>query len=1445
MISLFWSFFIFQLFGQPTLPTDSFAPVMELASMNNCNLAISIPQDDCVQGLEFPMPISGLNNIILGDNVELSEARLIINHTWELDLRIYLRSPSGTRIPLSIENGTPSSNNAYGDISISDCAAYTAFTEDPCLDLLTLEDSSLEENFTGKFLPDGDFSDFDGEDPNGIWYLEICDKDAGANLGRLEYADLFFTEIHCDAPENVQVSSVNNASITVTWDPIPNTVLTLIEVLPHGATPSTDSTSANGNIFQTNNISSSTALELQEDTGYDVYVRTQCPNELYSKNSCPVFVQTACETQAVTIQNNFDNQPNCVPTCGASCLIQGLWSNVSYDDFDWLIGQGSITSVQSGPSDDVDGGGKYAYVETNNINCQFNKTAILESNCLQVSANQNNCHMSFYVHSYGSGLGVLELEILPQGSQQWASIWSSMGINDNNWLRQYINLQSYDGQNVKIRFVATGATSNSSNIAIDEISFYGAQPGGTPSFVHYRDRDNDGYGNSAEPLALCSAIPPLGFVTTAGDCDDSNPNISPISAEIGCNSIDENCNGMSDDNMVNAPSTFLQEVCSGESILIEVANTNGYETHWFEDSFGNNSLGEGNPLEINLTSGNKTVYAQNVLRNGPGLRLTEANLVSPYHLEIESIGKADDYSGWKIYVNSVLNGNDINGYNATPWLLGQMDAGEVLTRTRNDWTNPILWPNSRPGWVMLIDQQGTIQDALFWNWSDTEMATLQLNIEGKFYNISNVPWQGSAINAGNCAGTLSLFGSEESNSTIDYKCQLIGTIGDSNPDLSYETVCASGLVSMPVSVKQSPDVDFVLDNDPCDNGSVSSGIELLVDDGVGPFEYFWSNGSTEQNQNNLAPGNYNVTIVGGNGCNTILENITIGTNSATLGVFTEEVQNASCFGSEDGMVVVEVEGGAPPYQFNWIVGVARDDVYSNRDTLQGLAEGQYAVTVTDNNGCVSSTSFEVDQPQQVTINLASQIPSCQSSFDGFISVVAEGGNPPFSYQWNNGRTTSTNSNLSFGTFTVTITDDNDCVLVSDPIIFNPLADTIVLENLNINQVECASQNSGFIETSFTGGVGVLSYLWDNGATTASLYELEAGSYSLTVTDDNQCEYYLQNVTIDQPLNSSIALNFNTTNTSCNGVCDGVLSTSITGGNPPYIYNWSTGDSTATLFDLCEGTVGLTITDAVGCENTFDNEIFISAEGTDLLATNQVDSITCFNSGDGLVQILMSGGSPPYTYHWGHTAEDTPVLTDLQPGDYNCTVFDNQGCIFTPETLTLINPTIISLDSLHIEPSVANAQDGAIEIFLLGGRGDFTITWYDANDEEVGTGFFINNIGIGNYSFIAVDQGGCEYEKRDIVVELSTATAASHHLQTFDLAPNPSSDYIFLDAQFDQALSLDLYIYDASGRIINTQTLGVQQKFRERLDVSDFISGVYFAVLWDAGDFIGRKTFIVD
>ncbi len=1449
LISLFWSIFIIQFLGLSVDQNEAIVVNELTISSENCGLSIPIPQDNCAQGLAYALPINHLSNTSLGSNVELSEARLIISHTWELDLRISLRSPSGTVVPLSFENGSSASSTSYGDISVPNCAAHTSFTMNPCLNLLTLEDPSIENNFVGMFLPEGDFSDFDGEDPNGIWFLEVCDKDAGANLGNLEYAELIFTEIHCPEPENVTINSVNNASITVSWDPIPNTELTLIEVVPHGEAPSTGLFSVNGNIFQTNNISTTTALQLAEDTAYDVYVRTRCPNGEYSKNACMVFVQTACATQAVTIRDDFDSNSPCIASCGLVCNVQGTWDNARDDNFDWSINFGSTITNGSGPSADVSGSGNYLNVETNGSACQFNNRAVLETNCLQISANQNNCHMSFFHHLSGNDIGSLSLEILPQdGSNQWQNLWIESGSTGDLWFRNYIDLRNFHGQTVRMRFVATGATSNRGNIALDEIVFYGAQTNGNASFMHWRDADNDGFGNSAEFITLCSSSAPSGFVTNDLDCNDFDNSIFPGATEIGCNNIDENCNGMFDDSNVINPNAPLQNICSGNNF---VSVDGGLEVNWYSDFNQQNFIGSGNPLPVDLESGFQVLYAQNVMRNGPGLRLTEVSLLFPFELELQSIGVSGNYQDWNVYANSVLsetNGEGINSFHPSPWPLTALEGGAIQVRDRQGWTTPVLWNNSNPGWVMLIDNQGVVRDAIFWNWSDSEMASLQLNIEGRDYSLNDMPWQGSAINVNNCDGSISLDGSFESNSRTDYSCGEDQSIGADNSTLEYEVVCTSNLISVPINVAQAPVIDFELDNDPCENGSISSGVVLEINDGVGPFQYHWSNGSREQNQQNLLPGSYSVTVTGGgNGCHTVIDNISIGVNSSTIGVFTKEVKDVSCAGAADGVVVVEVNGGAPPFQFNWEVGVAREEVFQSTDTLRGLPSGSFAVTVTDNNGCVSTTDFAVAEPLEVNIAVNSLPPTCQSSFNGFIELQTTGGNAPYSYAWSNGRSSSSNLNLPFGEYAVTITDRNDCILVSDPIVFEPVNDTIVLENLVVQQADCLADINPFIETSFSGGVGNLSYQWDNGAITPNIYDLESGSYNLIVTDEINCDFFLLDVIIEDFQVSPIELTFNFTNTSCNGKCDGVVATSVTGGDPPYIYEWSTGDTVATVFELCSGPVGLTITDDTGCPTVFDDLLVIGFENTMATSDVQVDSITCFNDDDGVIHVEVSGGVAPYIFNWNLVEETESIIENLRPGVYEATVIDSEGCSFTIDPIVLEQPSIINLDSVFVQKANSGELNGQIEIFLEGGRGNYDVTWFDAAGLEVGTGLLLDSISIGNYSFIAIDEGGCSFEERDIVVGLltSTNTLEARSIDQFVVFPNPTSDKINFEVEFKTTQrEIELRVYNLTGQLMHKTSVSSGEQIRELLLLRDYVPGAYFASIWIEGQFASRRSFIV-
>jgi hypothetical protein len=137
---------------------------------------------------------------------------------------------------------------------------------------------------------------------------------------------------------------------------------------------------------------------LSEFTAYELYIRESDGNGNFTDNSCPLSFTTECSTDPVTLQENFDTQIDCGQDCGNTCNLTGVWKNKSEDDFDWLINSGETPTSETGPADDITGGGQYLYVETSRRACRSGATAVLESNCLEVSTGSGECHMSFYYH---------------------------------------------------------------------------------------------------------------------------------------------------------------------------------------------------------------------------------------------------------------------------------------------------------------------------------------------------------------------------------------------------------------------------------------------------------------------------------------------------------------------------------------------------------------------------------------------------------------------------------------------------------------------------------------------------------------------------------------------------------------------------------------------------------------------------------------------------------------------------------------------------------------------------------------------------------------------------------------------------------------------------------------------------------------------------------------
>ncbi|MEL6925204.1 MAG: hypothetical protein AAFO94_14245, partial [Bacteroidota bacterium] len=229
--------------------------------------------------------------------------------------------------------------------------------------------------------------------------------------------------------------------------------------------------------------------------------------------------------------------------------------------------------------------------------------------------------------------------------------------------------------------------------------------------------------------------------------------------------------------------------------------------------------------------------------------------------------------------------------------------------------------------------------------------------------------------------------------------------------------------------------------------------------------------------------------------------ITVGQATAILRIDAPATQitNVNCFGDNTGAIDLAVTGGVTPYTYAWSNSATTEDI-------NGLAAGNYTVTVTDANGDTASETFAVSQPASaLSFSLGTvNDESAANANDGSIDINVSGGTTPYTFAWSNGATTEDLSGLAAGTYTVTITDANGCSLSPAAITVdgnNNPALTIDNSASTVTNVTCFGEATGAINLVLSsGGVAPLTYAWSNNATTEDISGLAAGNYSVTVTD---------------------------------------------------------------------------------------------------------------------------------------------------------------------------------------------------------------------------------------------------------------------------------------------------------------------------------------------------------
>ena len=369
--------------------------------------------------------------------------------------------------------------------------------------------------------------------------------------------------------------------------------------------------------------------------------------------------------------------------------------------------------------------------------------------------------------------------------------------------------------------------------------------------------------------------------------------------------------------------------------------------------------------------------------------------------------------------------------------------------------------------------------------------------------------------------------------------------------------------------------------------------------------------------------------------------------------------------------------------------------------------------------------------------------TCFNTPDGTATVDMIGGTAPFTYSWlPTGGTDSVATGLLPGTYTVFVTDANNC-LVATSVVVGP-STPLAINVLSTTNVSCYGYNDGSAWVQPVGGSPGYSLLWSNGDPGAIVSNVGAGVYTVTATDFNGCTATATVIVSEfGPINTIMSKS----DVTCNLSNDGSATVVAAGLNPPFTYFWSpfggTGNSAATLL---AGTYTVIVTDNIGC--TTQNSIQILEPPALSLTFTNITPATCYNTNTGAATVLVSGGTPGYTYSWAPSGGTASTATGLGTGVYTVTASDANGCTIT-STVLIEEPTQVfaTIDG-KTNASCTGTADGTAHVVSVGGIPPYTYNWSPFG----GTGDTAVNLAAGTYFVIATDSLGCQATDTVIINE---------------------------------------------------------------------------------------------
>lgn len=547
----------------------------------------------------------------------------------------------------------------------------------------------------------------------------------------------------------------------------------------------------------------------------------------------------------------------------------------------------------------------------------------------------------------------------------------------------------------------------------------------------------------------------------------------------------------------------------------------------------------------------------------------------------------------------------------------------------------------------------------------------------------------------------------------------------------------------------------------CFDGT-SGSVHLTGNGGTSPYTFSADSVNFQPSATlaNLTAGLYRFHIQDEHNCRAAISGEIL--QPAALNITASLLAAVTCFGGADGQLQATASGGAGTLSYS-LDGID----FVNGASFSGLTAGSYSVTVKDHNGCVTqSDAITVTQPARIVPSLTVHDVKCYGGATGSATLAATGGTGALTYALGGGAYQSTGvfPGLDAGSYEFRIKDQHNCVVDTTGTVGQPpaIGGTAQIER----HLLCYNDSSGIVSVEATGGVGPYHYAVD-GLTfqnQATIGTLHAGTYHVTIRDQNGCRFETAPVTLTQPAVLALEAAAQTA-VNCFAGSDGTVALAASGGTIPYAYASGASAYVATpdFSGLSAGANPFTVKDANGCTKEITVQVTQPAAAYRIELAAATD-LTCHGSGSGAIAIQNTGGTAPYQVSLDNAEFQTgSVFPNLEAGQYTVYGKDANNCRFAMPGITLSQPTDITVRLLSKKDvDCEYYEKGEALLGASGSNGGFTfeLSGLDFKFNPIGlqtntTGLF-ENLLAGDYTVTARDQTGCTKELAVAIIPKNSA-----------------------------------------------------------------------------------------